>query len=709
MKKKLKRLSVSFVCLFLAISILFMTACSNRPIQPDVIATLPTETSCSTETTTLSDTTTAQPPVLPEEDLFEDYELNPTKDFVCRLIYSDLNRQYDTFTGYITLNTNTQSEDVNEIYGISYVDYQEGYIDDNGKTYFSSGFIRFPGEPILDNAIISQGLEIVSLEEPSDELFSYIYAYSTKDLHQHCVYNNQYIKYDIINGEIQYTEEPYTEGMSVDPTRGNIYNYDTEQYVYIVTKQDYIPVSGVSILGEADYQDILNEVNRILREQEANFSYAEIETYVSYSQEAFLSYLLGLQEETFIGISTSKLIQAAENIDPMQHLRIEVDESGCTNIQIINVSRLSGMEEKIIASLIGAFATVGGIVLNLIPSATIFKVFAGAVVGASMEVFSQVVLNNTPTTDIQWEQMAVAVVSGAISGAISISLGNYQTFSVLQNFMKESIDTLCDSIIGGGEYFTNALIAGQSFEEACQNFGYGVIAGAVISSAFKLGSLAIKPVTNAVKKAANSFRFTHLENKVLKKLSNKFAENGLSEISEKAALKVSLKNADVAIEGISHYFDDNGNLYRIGDKILPNIKYIINRYTYTTDALGRKINVKGDLYISNSERGNIKDSMEAIGKGYQWFGDQRGHLIGDRFGGSNGLENLIPQDANINLSDFKKLENQWAKALEDGKKVSVNINIIYEKQSFRPKGFVISSNIDGKSFESIIKNSAGVN
>lgn len=553
MKKKLKRLSVSFVCLFLAISILFMTACSNRPIQPDVVATLPTETSCSTETTALSDTTTAQPPVLPEEDLFEDYELNPTKDFVCRLIYSDLNRQYDTFTGYITLNTNTQSEDVNEIYGISYVDYQEGYIDDNGKTYFSSGFIRFPGEPILDNAIISQGLEIVSLEEPSDELFSYIYAYSTKDLHQHCVYNNQYIKYDIINGEIQYTEEPYTEGMSVDPTRGNIYNYDTEQYVYIVTKQDYIPVSGVSILGEADYQDILNEVNRILREQEANFSYAEIETYVSYSQEAFLSYLLGLQEETFIGISTSKLIQAAENIDPMQHLRIEVDESGCTNIQIINVSRLSGMEEKIIASLIGAFATVGGIVLNLIPSATIFKVFAGAVVGASMEVFSQVVLNNTPTSDIQWEQMAVAIISGAISGSISISLGNYQTQSVLQNFMKESIDTLCDSIIGGGEYFTNALIAGQSFEEACQNFGYGVIAGAVISSAFKLGSLAIKPVTNAVKKVATSLDINSFGNNIFRKLSKETTEDGLSEVSEKAVSK-SAKNA--AKKGITNQIDD---------------------------------------------------------------------------------------------------------------------------------------------------------
>ena len=145
------------------------------------------------------------------------------------------------------------------------------------------------------------------------------------------------------------------------------------------------------------------------------------------------------------------------------------------------------------------------------------------------------------------------------------------------------------------------------------------------------------------------------------------------------------------------YYDDNGNLYRIGDDLLPNNKYEINVYSYETDDKGRITLVEGILHIKDREgRLTIGDSIETIGKGYQKDGDDRGHLIGDRFNGSNGLENMIPQDADINRKDYRNFENELAKEVKDGKDVYVKIEVIYSEDSRRPEALVISYSIDGK-------------
>ena len=145
------------------------------------------------------------------------------------------------------------------------------------------------------------------------------------------------------------------------------------------------------------------------------------------------------------------------------------------------------------------------------------------------------------------------------------------------------------------------------------------------------------------------------------------------------------------------YYDDNGNLYRIGDDLLPNNKYEINGYSYETDDRGIIILVEGILHIKDRDgRLIIGDSIETIGKGDQKDGDDRGHLIGDRFNGSNGLENMIPQDADINRKDYRNFENELAKEVKDGKKVYVNIEVIYSGDSRRPEALVVNYSIDGK-------------
>ena len=79
-------------------------------------------------------------------------------------------------------------------------------------------------------------------------------------------------------------------------------------------------------------------------------------------------------------------------------------------------------------------------------------------------------------------------------------------------------------------------------------------------------------------------------------------------------------------------------------------------------------------------------------------GDHAGHLAGDRFGGSPEIDNLVSQLSEVNLSDYKKLENQWAKAPEEGKKVSVNVKVNYVGDSLRPSCFEGFYSIDGVDF-----------
>lgn len=153
------------------------------------------------------------------------------------------------------------------------------------------------------------------------------------------------------------------------------------------------------------------------------------------------------------------------------------------------------------------------------------------------------------------------------------------------------------------------------------------------------------------------------------------------------------------------YKDDNGNTYRIGKKLCSNSQYEINGYTYKTDNQGRIISAEGTLHLKDREgRLIIKDSIDDIGKGNQKETDDRGHLIGDQFDGSNGLENMIAQDANINHNDFKNLENGLAKEVKDGKEVYVKIEPIYDDDSKRPVAIVYTYTINGNTTMRVFPN-----
>ena len=56
------------------------------------------------------------------------------------------------------------------------------------------------------------------------------------------------------------------------------------------------------------------------------------------------------------------------------------------------------------------------------------------------------------------------------------------------------------------------------------------------------------------------------------------------------------------------------------------------------------------------------------------------------------------------MSQYKKIENQWAKAIKEGKNVSTNVTVKYEGNSLRPAEFKVEYTIDGKYYKQIILN-----
>ena len=154
------------------------------------------------------------------------------------------------------------------------------------------------------------------------------------------------------------------------------------------------------------------------------------------------------------------------------------------------------------------------------------------------------------------------------------------------------------------------------------------------------------------------------------------------------------------------YYDDNGEKYREGDSLLPNITFEVNGYKYKTDDYGRPISAEGNLKLRDPEyKRTMNDSMEAVGKGDQKENDQRGHLIAHRFGGSDGIENLVAMAGKLNQGDYAKLENTISDAIEkDGADVNLKVEPIYKGDSNRPDEFRVSYSIDGDKDVVVFKN-----
>ena len=127
-------------------------------------------------------------------------------------------------------------------------------------------------------------------------------------------------------------------------------------------------------------------------------------------------------------------------------------------------------------------------------------------------------------------------------------------------------------------------------------------------------------------------------------------------------------------------------------QLKENIIYESKGYYYQTDELGRIKAAQGELRLEDGVR-NKGDQLKAGGDD-RLPSDHGGHLIARIFGGSGELDNLVAMDAIVNNSRYRKIENQWKNALQEGKEVNVTIDIVYDGANKRPKKFNVKFVID---------------
>lgn len=154
-------------------------------------------------------------------------------------------------------------------------------------------------------------------------------------------------------------------------------------------------------------------------------------------------------------------------------------------------------------------------------------------------------------------------------------------------------------------------------------------------------------------------------------------------------------NSIYELKGKTYETDDNGQIYKKNKELLPNSEYTVNGNKYKTDEHGNKVSCDSNPEYTEEGSRNMKEQKESGGEERQ-EDDDGGHIIARILGGAEGEENLVPMRRTINRGDYKRMENEIAKALQEGKNVTLHIEIEYDGDSSRPSKIRAEYTIDDK-------------
>jgi len=107
-----------------------------------------------------------------------------------------------------------------------------------------------------------------------------------------------------------------------------------------------------------------------------------------------------------------------------------------------------------------------------------------------------------------------------------------------------------------------------------------------------------------------------------------------------------------------------------------------NGYRFDIDTLTRTRQISGDVRLEPEYRS--RSAQANAGKPDRRSTDDGGHYIAARFKGPREWFNHFAQDANFNRGAYRRLEDQWAKAIRSGQRVFVDIVPYYRGASMRP-------------------------
>ncbi len=188
-----------------------------------------------------------------------------------------------------------------------------------------------------------------------------------------------------------------------------------------------------------------------------------------------------------------------------------------------------------------------------------------------------------------------------------------------------------------------------------------------------------------------------LDFSAFKELSEKFQPESLTGMPEELCYK----------EKMGAETDDTGKQILLNGRLLPNIVYIMNGFTYKTDKNGNIIKFYGTLNRLTADNKRNAEAQQSVGGESRLPDDQGGHLIARIFGGSSGIENLTSMRNALNLGPYKVMENEIRKAIEQGKEADLQGELIYDDGTERPSQLNISVVIDGVKKTFIFDNNEG--
>lgn len=185
--------------------------------------------------------------------------------------------------------------------------------------------------------------------------------------------------------------------------------------------------------------------------------------------------------------------------------------------------------------------------------------------------------------------------------------------------------------------------------------------------------------------------------------------NGNFTDEDKAAIEHGVKllgNDDFKESRKGQQWDDAEKGY-----LKPNYEYTAgeNNYLYKTDSQGRIIHAEALPLKEKPREGRLPHNSQSPEK---IEGDDAGHIIGDQFGGSSDVDNIVSQEAGLNRGEYKKLETYLRNQIKEGNKVECLYDLKYEENSRRPSEMSISYRInDGDWYEQVFINShkGGIN
>ena len=438
---------------------------------------------------------------LNDTDLEITYDLNCVQEFLKANIVLDLTQMgyEDVFTAKAITGINTpNTSDDRTIDGIGYTAYVDAY-EENGGYIFGAGFVSFIEDGFITDEDINNGVKIVINEDEAD-----YYDYKEFKLNTnktwgplHYVAYEKYVCYQVQDYTIISTITD-DNGTYID-AYGDVYNFDIDDYCHFVNYDTEFKLDAFGLSNDVDYNTVLQTYLELIQEQQKNSINITVEHADFISFQALQDYATIRQDEKFLNVNPSELLWYEANIAQNQYYIIRGDGT----VEVLTLpqdpQKKASIWERIYRGALAVGGAIAGVVVCAIPG--VGPILGGAIVSASIDLFTQVAINGTNPKDINWTSVLTSAIIGGVTGGIG-QVGSALTKPALKAakgtvkklLIKLGTQVVSGMVGGSATYLISSAIKGEKpdFAECMKSVALGAVTGAITC----LGGAAIEKITN---------------------------------------------------------------------------------------------------------------------------------------------------------------------------------------------------------------------